>query len=105
MDDRAKTARRNFDQPAAAAENAVQDAQVNYAAAIENACDFNKKLGEMLRANADAAFEASNQIARAKSPNDLFQAWSTHATKQFAMLSDQARELTTAWQKFFVPPR
>lgn len=104
MDDRAKTARRNFDQATAAGENVVQDAQVRYAAAMESACDLNTKLVEMVRANTDAALEATTQIASAKSPADLAQAWSTYATKQYAMLSDQARELTAVWQKFFVPP-
>lgn len=105
MDDRTKGTRRNFDQAVAAGETAVQDSQVRYTAAMENACDLNAKLVEMMRANADAALEATTQIARAKTPADLAQAWSTHATKQFAMLTDQARELTAVWQNFFVPPR
>lgn len=116
MDDRVRTARRNLDQASAAGANAVRDAQVSYenavrdtqagyGAAMGNACDLNAKLAEMVRANAEAALEATSQIASAKSPAELAQAWSTHAAKQFAMLTDQTRELTAAWQKFFVPPR
>jgi hypothetical protein len=105
VDDRAKTAGRKFDQPTATGKNVVQEAQVRYAAAMENACDLNTKLVEMVRANAEAALEATTQIANAKNPADLAQAWSTNATKQFAMLTDQARELTAVWHKFFVPPR
>ena len=105
MDDSTKTARRNFDQATAAGENAVRDAQAGYMAAMENASDLNGKLVGMVQANAEAALEASSEMARAKNPADLAQAWSTHATKQFAMLTDQARELTEAWQKFFIPPR
>ena len=105
MDDSTKTARRNFDQATAAGENAVRDAQAGYVAAMENASDLNGKLVGMVQANAEAALEASSEMARAKNPADLAQAWSTHATKQFAMLTDQARELTEAWQKFFIPPR
>jgi hypothetical protein len=70
----------------------------------QNACDLNTKLVEMVRANAEAALEASTQIANAKNPADLAQAWSTHATKQFAMLTDQARELTAVWQSFSFHP-
>ena len=105
MDDRTKTAHRNFDQATTAGENIAQDAQVRYGAAMDNARDLNAKMVEMVRANADAAFEATNQIASAKSPADLVQAWSTYATKQFAMLNSQAKELTAIWQKFLVPPR
>ena len=105
MDDRTKTPGRKLDQAAAAGTNAVQDAQVRYAAAIENARDLNMKLVEMVRANADAALEAAVQIANAKNPADIAQAWSTHAARQFAMLTDQAKELTAVWQRFFVGPR
>jgi hypothetical protein len=104
VDDSTKAARRKFDQAAAAGETAVQDSQVRYTAAMENACDLNAKLVEMIRENGEAALEATTQIAAAKTPADLAQAWSTHATKQFAMVTDQARELTAVWQKFFVPP-
>lgn len=103
MDDRAKTARRNLDQAAAPGENAVQDAQVRYAAALENASDLNMKLVEMVRANAEAAVEAATQIASSKTPADLVQAWSTHASRQFIMLSEQSKELTAIWQRFFAP--
>lgn len=104
MDDRVKTAR-NLDQANALGENAVRDAQAGYAAAMGNAGNFNAKLAAMVRANAEAALEATTQIASAKNPADLVQAWSIHATKQFAMLTDQTRELTEAWQRLFVPPR
>lgn len=105
MDDRTKTTRRNFDQATAAGETAVKESQLRYTAAMENASDLNGKLVEMMRENAEAALDAASQIASAKTPADLAQAWSTHATKQFAMLTDQASELTAVWQKFFVPPR
>jgi len=90
VDDRAKAAGRQFDQVTAAGKNTVQDAQVRYAAAMENARDLNTKLVEMVRANAEAALEATVQIANAKSPTELAQAWSTHAARQFAMLGERA---------------
>lgn len=94
MDDRVKTARRNFDQSAAAGKGAVEDSRARYTAAIEDASDLNAKLVEIIRANAEATLEVITQIASAKNPVDLAQAWSTYATRQFAMLTDQARELT-----------
>lgn len=103
MDDRTK-ATGNLHQAATAAENTVQHGQERYVVAMESARELNTKLVEMVRANADAALEAANQITSAKSPADLAEAWSSYATKQFAMLSDQVKELTAVWQKFLVPP-
>ena len=57
--------------------------------------DLNVKLIDIARANTDAAFDFAREIAEAKAPSDLFQAWTTHATKQFDVLTKQASELTT----------
>ncbi len=105
MDDRTKTAHRNAGQAAAAADDAIRDAQAQYGTAMASASELNAKLVEMMRTNAEAALDAANQIAKAKNPADLIQTWSTYATRQFATLTDQTKELTMAWQKFFVPPR
>jgi hypothetical protein len=103
VDDRTKTARRSVDQATAGSETAVRETQVSYTTAMGNVINLSAKLLEMLRANAEATLEATTQIAGALA--DLAQAWSTQATRQFAMLTDQARELTGIWQKFFVPAR
>jgi len=103
VDDRTK-ATRNMDHAATAGENIVQHGQERYAATMENARDLNTKLVEMVRANADVALEAANHITSAKTPADLAQAWSNYATKQFAILSNQAKELTVVWQRFLIPP-
>jgi hypothetical protein len=105
VDDQTKATRRNFDQATAAGETAVRDSQVRYTAAMENVSDLNAKLVEMMRANAKAALDATTELGRAKTPADLAQVWSSHATKQFTMLTDQASELAAVWQRFFVPPR
>jgi hypothetical protein len=105
VDDRTKTANRNFERAAAVGKTAVQDAQVRYTAAMEDLRDLNMKLVEMARASTEAALEAGAAIANAKNPGDLAHVWSTHAAKQFAILTDQARELTGIWQKFLAPPR
>ena len=54
----------------------------------------------MVQANTDAAFNFAREVAEAKAPSDLVQAWTTHATKQFDMLTKQASELTTLGQQF-----
>jgi len=45
MDDRTKTARRNFDQATTVGENIAQDAQVRYGAAMDNARDRGGDVG------------------------------------------------------------
>ncbi len=52
----------------------------------------------MARANTDAAFDFAREVAEAKAPSDLVQAWTTHATKRFDMLTKQASELTLGQQ-------
>jgi hypothetical protein len=48
----------------------------------------------MAQANTHAAFGFAREVAEAKGPSDLVQAWTTNATKQFDMLTKQASELT-----------
>jgi hypothetical protein len=51
------------------------------------------------QANAKAAFDFALQIATAKAPSDIVELWTTHARKQFEMLSEQTKELTALGQK------
>jgi hypothetical protein len=68
--------------------------------ALVNARDLNVRLINIARANTDAAFDFAREVAEAEAPSDLLQAWATHATKQFDMLTKQASELTTLGQQF-----
>jgi phasin family protein len=71
----------------------------SYSAAVENFRDFNVRIIDAARANADAAFEFARQIAAAKTPSDYVELWTAHAQRQFAMLSEQTKELTALGQK------
>ena len=71
----------------------------SYSAAVENIRDFNVKMIDAARANADAIFELAHQIATVKSPADFAGLWTAHARKQFEMLSEQSKELTALGQK------
>ena len=83
----------------AAAEQSVRTVEQGYSAAIENIRDFNVKMIDMARANANAAFDFALQIASAKAPSDIVQLWTAHAQKQFEKLSEQTKELTALGQK------
>jgi hypothetical protein len=71
-----------------------------FTSAFENVRDVNVRLIAMAQANTNAAFGFAREVAEAKAAPDLVQAWTTHATKQFDMLTKQASELTTLGQQF-----
>ena len=71
----------------------------SYSAAVENVRDFNVKMIDAARANAEAIFDFAHQMATAKSPSDFAELWTAHARKQFEMLSEQTKELTALGQK------
>ena len=62
--------------------------------------DLNLRLIAVARANTNAAFDFAREVAEAKTPSDLAQAWTTQATKQFDMLTKQAGDFTTLGQQF-----
>jgi phasin len=71
----------------------------NYAGAVDNIRDLNVKMIAAARANTEAAFDFALQVVTAKSPSDLVELWTAHGQKQFEMLSQQTKELTTLGQK------
>ena len=53
----------------------------------------------MAHANAEAGFDFARQMATAKAPSDIAELWTAHARKQFQMLTEQVKELTTLSRK------
>jgi len=99
-DSASRTARESFDKTLATGADTVRGVQEGFTSALENVRDLNVRLIDMARANTDAAFDFAREVAEAKAPSDVVQAWSTHATKQFDMLTKQASELSTLGQQF-----
>ena len=95
-----RIARENFDKTLETGAETVRGIQEGVTSARENVRDLNVRLIDMAQANTDAAFDLAREVAEAKAPSDLVQAWTTHATKQFDMLTKQASELTTLSQRF-----
>src|SRR5690242_14687283 len=100
MSEVSRTARETFDKTLASGAETVRGVQEGVTSAIENVRGLNVRLIDMAQANSDAAFDFAREVAEAKAPPDLVQAWTTHATKQFDMLTKQASELTTLGQQF-----
>jgi hypothetical protein len=95
-----RIARENFDKTLATGAETVRGIQEGVTSALENARGLNVRLIDMAQANTDAAFDLAREVAEAKAPSDLIQAWTTHGTKQFDMLTKQASELTTLSERF-----
>jgi hypothetical protein len=51
--------------------------------------DYNLKMIDMARVNTEGVFEFARQLATAKSPSEMVELWTSHARKQFEMLSEQ----------------
>jgi hypothetical protein len=95
-----RMARESFDKTLETGAETVREVQEGVTSALGNVRDLNVRLIDMARANTDAAFDFAREVAEANAPSDLIQAWTTHATKQFDMLTKQASELTTLGQQF-----
>jgi hypothetical protein len=91
-----RIARESFDKTLETGAETVRE----FTSAFENVRDVNVRLIAMAQANTNAAFGFAREVAEAKAAPDLVQAWTTHATKQFDMLTKQASELTTLGQQF-----
>jgi hypothetical protein len=100
MNEASRITRESFDKTLETSAQTVRGIQEGFTSALENVRDLNVRLIGMARANTDAAFDFGREVAEAKAPSDLVQAWTTHASKQFDMLTKQANELTTLGQQF-----
>ena len=68
-------------------------------ATVENMRNYHSKMIDMTQVNIAAVFEFAGQLATAKSPSDVMELWTSHARKQYEMLSEQLSELTALGQK------
>jgi hypothetical protein len=103
-DSMSRIARENFDKTLETGAETVRGVQEALTSARENVRDLNVRLIDMAQANTDAAFDLARAVAEAKAPSDMVQALTTHATKQFDMLTKQASELTILSQRFANTP-
>jgi hypothetical protein len=94
-DTASRTARKNFDQTLTTGAEIGRGVQEGFGPALENVRGLSVRLIDIARANTNAAFDFAREVAEAQAPSDLVQAWTTHATKQFDLLTKQASELTT----------
>jgi hypothetical protein len=94
-DTASRTAHKNFDKTLTTGVEIGREVQEGFGSALETMRDLNVRLIDMTRANTNAAFDFAREVAEAQAPSDLVQAWTTHSTKQFDILTRQASELST----------
>jgi hypothetical protein len=95
-----RVARETFDKSMKPGTETVHGLQEGFTSAVQNVSDLNVRLIDMARANSDAAFAFARDLAAAQTPSDFIEAWTTHTTKHFDMLTKQASELTSLGQRF-----
>ena len=88
-----------YDKMKAAAEDATGALEGTFSMAAKGTADYNRKVIEVARANANAAFDYARDLLDAKSISDVAEVSSTHARKQFEALTEQSKELSALAQK------
>ena len=83
----------------AAVQQSAAAFEQSYSTTVENMRHYNLKIIDMAQANVEALFEAAREVATAKTPAEIIELWTSHARKQFEMLSEQTKELTALGQK------
>ena len=83
--------------------NATADAATlmkdGYSRVVRGTQDYNAKFIEFAQANTNTALEFLHQLSGVKSPTEFFELSAGHSRRQFEVLAEQARELTTLAQK------
>jgi phasin len=88
-----------YEKMKAAAEDATGALEGTFSMAAKGTADYNRKVIEVARANANAAFDYARDLLDAKSISDVAEVSSKHARKQFEALSQQTKDLATLAQK------
>jgi phasin len=98
--DKSRTiANETIEKGTAAAKHMARSVEQSGTQAAEKMREYNLRIIDMARANTEAAFELTRQLATAKTPSEFMALWISHARKQFEMFSEQIHDLTTLGQK------
>ena len=88
-----------FEKTSAAAADATAVMKDSYSRGVKGAQEYNTKVIEFARTNAEAAFDFAQELVGVKSPSEFFELSTNHSRKQFKSLSEQAKELAMLAQK------
>jgi phasin len=88
-----------YEKTKAAAEQATDLLKNTYATAAKGATDYNLKVLEIARTNANTAFDYAHELMGVKSPSEFVELSSAHTRTQLEAMAEQAKELTELAQK------
>jgi phasin len=88
-----------YEKVKAATEEATDLIEDTYTTAVKGTVDYNLKVIEAARANANAAFDFASELIGVKSLSEVVELTTAHARKQFETVTEQTKELTAAAQK------
>jgi phasin len=92
-------AKDNCEKAKAVAEEATTHLKNIYTTAANGAADYNLKVIEIARTNANAAFEYADGLLGVKSLSEFIELSTAHARRQFEAMTAQTKELTELAQK------
>jgi len=92
-------AKHNYERVKAAAEETTGLFEATFATATKGASEYNLKIIEAMRANANANFDFFSSLMGVRSPSEAIELSSTHARKTFETVSEQGKELASLAQK------
>jgi phasin len=92
-------AKENYEKMKSAAEQATGVLEDTYASASKGAADYSRKVLELSRANANAAFDFAAELLGAKTLSEVIELTTAHTRKQFEAMAEQGKELATLAQK------
>ena len=81
------------------AEEATSVLEDTFKTAATGAVEFNRKVIEGARSNANAIFDHAIALLGVKSPSEAVEVTTAHARKQFEAVAEQAKELAALAQK------
>jgi phasin len=92
-------AKENYEKMKAAAEETTDLIEETYATASKGSAEYGLKVIEAARANTNAAFDFLSEYMTVKSLSEALELSTAHARKQFEMITEQTKELTSIAQK------
>lgn len=88
-----------YEKVKAATEEATDVLEDTYTTAMKGTVDYNLKLIEAARVNANATFDFASELVAVKSLSEMVELTTAHARKQFEALTEQSKDLAAAYQK------
>jgi phasin len=92
-------AKENYERMKSAAEDTTELLEEAYATATKGGAEYNLKLLEAVRTNANATFDLASQLLNVKSLSEVVELTSAHTRKQFDTMAAQTKDLTALAQK------